>query len=293
VHRIRPATLDDATAWAAVVQAASPHLVLDAGSEAHEMRTDPPDARRAVCEVDGRVVGVARLRVHDGEDDAGVQVMVDPFHRRRGLGSALVAWLEPLLEASGRQRATAIVEDDDGSRVAAERWGYRLTRSFQKVAVDPSRVAEPGPVPPGHEVVAVDAVGPHAIWEAHQQVARDDPSGLTLPQPYDEWRAGWDDPRARPDLGRAVLVDGELAAYTLVGAAEGRAWSDMTGTLPAHRGRGLALLVKQHALRACAGAGIELALTGNDRENLPMVAVNSRLGYQLVASPALAERVLR
>jgi hypothetical protein len=67
----------------------------------------------------------------------------------------------------------------------------------------------------------------------------------------------------------------------------------MTGTLPAHRGRGLALLAKQHALRACAVAGIEVAFTGNDRENLPMVAVNQRLGYLLVASPSLAERPLR
>lgn len=257
------------------------------------MRTDPPGARRAVCEVDGRVVGVARLRVHDDDDNAGVMVMVDPFHRSRGLGSALLQWAEPLLQSSGSVRATAIVEDDDGSRAAADRWGYRLTRSFQKVAVDPSSVPEPQPAPPGHEVVALDGVGPRAIWEAHQQVARDDPSGLTLPQPYEEWLAGWDDPRSRPDLGRAVLFDGALAAYTLVGAAEDRAWSDMTGTLPAHRGRGLALLAKQHALRACAAAGIELAFTGNDQANLPMVAVNRRLGYRLVASPSLAERPLR
>ena len=130
------------------------------------------------------------------------------------------------------------------------------------------------------------------MWHAHQQVARDDPSGLTLPMPWEDWQSDWSDPRARPDLGRAVLVDGDLAAYSMLGTAGDRAWSDMTGTLPAHRGRGLALLAKQHTLRAAAAAGITRAITGNDGANLPMLAVNQRLGYVPVARPALAERAL-
>ena len=43
---------------------------------------------------------------------------------------------------------------------------------------------------------------------------------------------------------------------SLLGAAGQRAWSGMTGTLPQHRGRGLARLAKHHALHAGdVGAG--------------------------------------
>jgi len=287
---VRPANLDDARAWAEVVGTVAPYLVLDAASEAHEMRTDPPGTARAVAVADGRVVGVARMRDHPEEEHASVLVMVLPDHRRRGTGAALLAELEPHVHRTGKSVVTSIVEDDDDSRLVAGRWGFRIVRTFRSSAVDPRELGTPPAPPTGVQVVPVADVGPHRIWEAHQQVARDDPSGLTLPQPYGEWHDNWADPRQRPDLGRAVLVDHELAAYTLVGVAGDRAWSDMTGTLPDHRGRGLALLAKQHALAAVAAVGVTRAMTGNDARNAPMVAVNRRLGYRLTARPALAER---
>ena len=86
---LRPATYDDATAWAATVLEASPHLVVDAASELHEMRHDPPGTERRVAEVDGEVVGIARARVYDDEDHASLMVMVRPAHRRCGVGTAV------------------------------------------------------------------------------------------------------------------------------------------------------------------------------------------------------------
>ena len=291
MHAIRPATLADAGGWARVVLSASPLMVVDERSEAHEIRTDPADARRVVATVDDEVVGVARFRTYDGEDHASFQVLVDPAHRRRGIGAGLLEELDGHLHSSGKPRVTTIVEDDDASRIASACWGFTVTRSLRMAAVDPRTVDHPGPTPDDVSVVPVADVGPRQVWETHQQVARDDPSGLTLPVPYDEWlTTDWSDPRARPDLGRAVLVDDELAAYSLIGTAGERAWSAMTGTLPAQRGRGYALLAKRHTLRAAAAAGITRATTGNDDANVPMLAVNARLGYQPVASPAVAER---
>ena len=291
MHAIRPATRADAGGWARVVLSASPLMVVDERSEAHEIRTDPVDARRVVATVDDEVVGVARFCTYDDEDHATFQLLVDPAHRRRGIGTGLLAELEGHLAASGKPKVTTVVEDDDASRSACARWGFTITRSLRMAVVDPRAVGHPGPTPDHVTVVPVADVGPRQVWETHQQVARDDPSGLTLPVPYDEWLAAeWSDPRSRPDLGRAVLVDDELAAYSLLGTAGQRAWSAMTGTLPAHRGRGYALLAKHHVLRAAAAAGITSATTGNDAANAPMLAVNARLGYQPVASPAVAER---
>jgi GNAT superfamily N-acetyltransferase len=292
MHHIREATLADAGPWAGVVLEASPHMVLDERSEAHEMRTDPPDAHRFVAEVAGRVVGVARSRSYADEDHASLLVMVRPEHRQGGCGRALLDAVLDSVAGSGKARAVAIVEDDEASRIATESWGFSVTRQFQKAMVDPRDIPPPGPAAHGVTVVPLDDVGAEQVWQAHQRVARDDPSGLTLPMPWEHWQSEWSDPRARPDLGRAVLVDGDLAAYSMLGTAGDRAWSDMTGTLPEHRGRGLALLAKQHTLQAAAAAGITRAITGNDDANLPMLAVNRRLGYATVARPALAERAL-
>lgn len=284
---IRPATLDDAAAWAGVVAAASPYLVQDAESTAHEMRTEPPDARRLVAEAAGRVVGVARLRAYEGESHASLLVNVPPRERRRGIGRALLDAMEPLLAATGRPSVHSIVEDDDDSRIASQAWGFRLTRTFRMAAVDPRLV----PAPPADErVVPLDRVPREAIWRLHNAVVSDDPSGLSLPTPYEEWLEDWLDPRNRPELSHGVLVGGELVAFSQLGSAGPRAWSAMTGTRAEHRGHGLALVCKQHTLHAAALAGVEICFTGNDHANAPMVAVNDRLGYRPFAAPRLGVR---
>lgn len=289
---IRPATVADAEAWARVQLAAVPYFVTDAAATAHELRTDPPDAVRLVAEEDGVVRGVARLRLRDTEDHASLQLIVEPSHHRRGIGGLLLASLGEALATCGKDRLTCVVEDDDGSRAAAAAWGFATTRTFQMSAVDPATVPEPAPLPEGYRLTTAAELGPRAVWEVFNRVVRDDPSGLSVPTPYDEFLDDWSDPRARPGSSHAaVTVDGP-AAFTMVGAAGDRAWSNMTGTLPAHRGRGLALVLKQHSLLAVAASGVRRAICGNDAANLPMLAVNRRLGYQPLARPALGEKPL-
>lgn len=55
--------------------------------------------------------------------------------------------------------------------------------------------------------------------------------------------------------------------------------SELTVTHPAHRGRGLATLVKAHALAWAQNSGYTHAGTGGTVLNLPMLRVNTRLGY--------------
>jgi GNAT superfamily N-acetyltransferase len=79
-------------------------------------------------------------------------------------------------------------------------------------------------------------------------------------------------------------VDGTLASFSLVKRDGDRMWSDMTATLPTHRGRGLARLVKLAALHRAAADGVAMAYTSNDAANAPMLAVNRRLGYRTTSS---------
>lgn len=287
---VRAATTADAPGWAEVVAARSPFLVQDARSTAFEIANDPPDARRAVAEEQGRVIAVARFRAYPGEDQVSVLVMVHPDHRRRGVGSALMSWHQTHIDAAGRSTMRSIVEDDDASRAAARAWGFDLTRRLQMVALDPRRVAATEPPPADATLVPLADVEPAHAWAALNAVVGDDPSGLSHEMPWETFLAEWTHPLRRHDLGRAVMSGGEVAAFSVLSAAGGRAWSDMTGTRPAHRGHGLALLAKREAIRAAARDGVTLALAGNDVDNAPMVAINDRLGYHLFASPSVGVR---
>jgi GNAT superfamily N-acetyltransferase len=285
---VRPAELGDAAAWASIVAACSPYLVQDARSTEHELRTEPPQVRRLVATRDGRVVGVSRLHAYLDEEHATLLVMVPAEHRRAGVGRTLLAAQLPSVRAAGKDTVASVVEDDADSRAAAAAWGFVSTRSFAMSMVEPGRVVA-SEIPEGVEVVPLTAVPTRVVWHAHSAVVREDPSGLSVPVTFEEFLDDWGDPRMRPDLGRAVLVDGEFASFTMLGVAGDRAWSDMTGTLPAYRGRGYALLAKQHSLVAAAAAGVTKAIAGNDERNGPMVAVNRALGYRPFAHPELAE----
>lgn len=286
--QIRSADLTDAAAWAEITVACSP-LVIDEASAAHEMRTDPSAVRRVVAEVGGNTVGIGHCRLHDDQDHTSLTIMVRPEHRRRGVGRALLDAFAADLAHSGKSAAHTIVEDDIDSQAAAARWGFELTRTFRMAAVDPRTL----PVPENDSrIVPLADRHREEIFELHNRIVVDDPSGLSLPQPWEDWLADWNDPRNRPALSRGVVVDGRLVAFSVIGTAGDRAWSQMTGTDPAHRGRGLARLAKHHTLYGAARAGISRCMTGNDSANQPMLAINDRLGYRVLAVERLGVRQL-
>jgi RimJ/RimL family protein N-acetyltransferase len=284
---LRPGGLEDAGPWAEVVARASPYLVQDRESETHEMQHDPPGARRWVVEDTGRVVALARVVEYDGEDHASIRLMVRPGDRRRGHGRALLEHV--LADGVGHPTLHTIVEDDDDSRAAAGRLGFELTRTFRMSAVDPRTLEAP---PDDERVRPLADLDEQELWATHNAVVGDDPSGLSLPITFEEWLADWRDPRARPDLSTGIVEDGRLVAFSRIGAAGTRAWSDMTGTVAEHRGRGLGLLAKQHTLAKAASAGIERCFAGNDDDNVAMLGINRRLGYRPFASPRLGVKVL-
>jgi GNAT superfamily N-acetyltransferase len=258
---------------------ASPFLVSSEEAVLHDMAHHPATLARYVVVEDGQVLGLSRVREggRPGEVRAMIQVHAD--HRGRGVGTVL---LEQVLRVADGRPVAGVVNGDDESVAVSDYWGFVRDRSHRISAVDPREVPTPGPTPTGLSVVPLTAVAPDLVWACLREVAVDDPSGLTRAVPLEEFVATeWTDPLHRPDLGRAVVTeDGTVAAYTEITAAHGRAWNAMTGTLPGRRGRGLATLVKAHALAACAAAGISTCGTGNDDANAPMLAVNDRLGYR-------------
>ncbi|MGA9746916.1 MAG: GNAT family N-acetyltransferase [Nocardioides sp.] len=277
--QLRFATHGAAAGWAAVQRSASPFLVGSEESVLHDMTHHAATLARYVVVEDGAVLGLTRVRAAASLREVRVMLQVHADHRGRGVGTRL---LEQALRVADGRSLAGVVNGDDYSVAVSDHWGFARERSHRISTVDPREAPAPRATPEGLAVVPLATLDAALVWACLQEVALDDPSGLTRPVPLAEFLdTEWSDPLHRADLGRAaVTADGTVAAYAQITAADDRAWNAMTGTLPAYRGRGLATLVKAHALAACAAAGITSCGTGNDDANAPMLAVNGVLGYR-------------
>lgn len=208
------------------MSAATPYLVVDEASVRHETATERRTLARLVAEVDGRVVGVARVRDHGDRTMLMVQVL--PSHRRQGVGTSLLTAALPAAVSRGAAEVAGIVGGDDGSQTAARAWGFTPGRRHTISAVDPRTVVD------DDDAVPLAAVGPRAVHECFAACAGDDPSGLSQAHSYDEFlREDWSLPTHRPDLGRAILDDeGRVLALAMVTVAGQRAWNAFTGPAP-------------------------------------------------------------
>jgi mycothiol synthase len=237
---------------------------------------------------------------------------VHPDHRRRGVGTSLLAWqvrraneiaadLDPSLPTSIQLDA---LEDHRDLLRLASRAGFEPVRRFLDVARPTSL-----PVPPVADPAGVE----RRDWEpgldepvrlAHAVAFRD--HWGSEPRTRDEWRQWYTGHRSfRPDLS-GVAVDqatGAVLSYVLVAAypqdwahTPVEAWINTVGTVPAWRGRGIAawLLSDVLARVAASDTGFERAILGVDADN-PTGALRlyRRLGFEDVRATttlALAPR---
>ncbi|MBD0329560.1 MAG: GNAT family N-acetyltransferase [Thermoleophilia bacterium] len=300
---------DDARPVADLMRRLVPQYLVTPALILHWLRSAPERAhsRLWVAEVEGRVVGLAWVDLKWWAADPGIGsifLLIDTPSRRRGLGSALYDAAERHLLDHGAWKLEAQVVDDDGRRFA-ERRGYHETRRERLSQLDvptadlselpelaAAKAAEGVRVVPLRDLVS-RARELHALYEeAAKDMPTDDPHGDV---DFDEWE--------RETLGNPLLdaegsmnvLDGDRPvafAWLLVDREGGRAVHELTGTLRAYRGRGLARLAKLAAIEWCREHGIRTLLTGNDTENAPMLAINDRLGYRPTVVDAEYVRVV-
>lgn len=209
---------------------------------------------------------------------------VHPDHRCQGAGSALFTAVRQHLAQIGvrRVRTWALTQ----SLSFARRHGFTPGRELRYSALD-LRLAPPPPsVHDGVQLVALRDLDDRRLYEAHLAAGADEPGDVTLDaMSYETWRYEiWDDLGLDKNASTAALVGPKVVAFSLVKRDGDRMWSDLTATVPQHRGRGLARLVKSAALRHAAALGVTLAYTSTDESNLAMLAVNTHLGYRPVAT---------
>lgn len=297
VFEIRTAGPEDAVGIARIWAGTMPHLVKTA--RAIEIELQHGRSRGVRIAADGPdVVGYANIYLPSPGVEAPrvrITLQVPVEHRRQGIGTALLAAITERAVEVSAGRLLVVVRDDAESKEFAATHGFALGRRMTNSAAELSSAREPVAPPDGLRVVSYGELEPRQVYDAEVQVRDDDPSGLSGGPTYDEWeRISWQNPDGRRDLSAAVLDGDRVLSFVTTTADPDRGiiWSNLTGTIPSARGRGLAKVVKSVALARARDAGFVTASTGNDAGNAPMLAVNKWLGYRETSGAWTAEKAL-
>ena len=256
---------------------------------------------------DGRVVGHLAVELHlrDNTHRAELTLAVQPEHRRRGVGTALLETAERVARDERRtvlgvESDVATGHDDPAAGFAARR-GFGAaqqelhSRLTVPVAIESARAEAEKHANEYEVLTSWDGIPDEWLadraWLA-RRMSTDAPLGAV-----DFGEEDWSADRVRHDFdlirqeGRRVVESvarhvpsGQLVGYTTIVVTEGRPeiaeqWATLV--LHEHRGRRLGLLLKTANLQALVA---EMPLvrrihTWNAVENEPMLQVNRSLGF--------------
>jgi GNAT superfamily N-acetyltransferase len=292
---IRPYRDDDVPAVVELLREVRPGALWSVEAFRHWLQKTPERARHTawVAEEDGRVVGwgsaLRWAHVEDAEG-GGVHVSVPREHRRQGIGGALLDLGIEHCARLGLLKVSAYSVDEDGHGFL-ERRGFRHTHSERYARLDPRQadLSELGAVraraeAEGFRVVPFSECRPEDVHAVDAEASADIPEEEPITyMPFEEWLPQhWEHPQVTREGSFAVVHDGRPVAIAMlrIDREGGRAGNDITGTLRAYRGRGLARLAKLAQLEWLAAEGFTSVVTMNDETNAPMLAVNTRLGYR-------------
>jgi len=168
-----------------------------------------------------------------------------------------------------------------GFRNAWQSWGAHLDlRTFRPEAFAP---LEERLFLAGHEPERLSPDAPDADWAAlhalHRLGLEDAPRNPTT-TPDRLTPGALRDTVRREEAAFVMRLRGEIVASTRLTLRASGVESEQTVTSRAHRGQGVATALGAHALAWAQAQGFTQAGTGGTVLNLPMLRVNTRLGYR-------------
>jgi mycothiol synthase len=266
----------------------------------------------------GRIAGFASLsaggmmRHPDGAQSGNVSVA--RAARGNGIGSALLAEIE---EEARTRRAPRLLGGANAAHPDSLAWterrgfreiGRRIESYVELASFDPSAwndkvrdVKRSGiTLRTFAEVMdPLDAAGresfSRALFDAQGPMWEDIPFATpTEPWPYERFRQlAFESGQLMTDTS-VLAYDGDtIAGFTQTAKRQDKdAYTWMTGTGRAYRGRGIATALKVEALTLAKGKGLRAMLTTNDEPNKAMRGINARLGYQMLPAHVQLEKKL-
>lgn len=242
-----------------------------------------------------------------------IRVLVDPGHRRRGVGRALYRTLEERARATGADELVTEAQADDADAPAfLVRRGFveyhrRFESRLRLAEVDPATIGRgidastDALFPTGvriatyHQLALALTDAPRRFYDLDALLWPDVPFGVTGALPsFEEYQAT---ELASPDfLPEAAFI--ALDGGTWVGMCtltDGRNYvlNAMTGVRRAWRGRGLARWLKLHSIRWALEHGAAEIRTFNDAVNDAILALNRSLGFRVASIELRYRKELR
>jgi GNAT superfamily N-acetyltransferase len=236
--------------------------------------------------------GMAALYVH-GPTATFLYVLVEPRRRRRGLGTALLERVLVRCRELGVEALRGAHSTPAGAAFAAA-VGARDEQRIVQSLLD-LRAAELPELEPTDGFRLVTWLGrvpeEHLASYVLARAAMDDapaPDGMDFPSwTAEKVRASEESLERRNREMRltvAMNAGGEIAAFTEVRVSRGSTlgFTDDTGTVAAHRGKGLARAVKVESLRRLRSEHPEVIVvtTSNAEENAVMRHLNESIGFR-------------
>ncbi|MCU1518930.1 MAG: family N-acetyltransferase [Pseudarthrobacter sp.] len=316
----RPASAADVPDWAALIArtaAVETPVWYERAADLHQqvVSTKNPPATSTILGVDGTGVprAYARISRNPDADKAHGFGCVDPAWQRRGVGAALLRWLEE----RARQR---FADDSSGSgtrhvprlRIGTEQQhghqarllesaGYTVVRYFNEMHRPLDQPMPAAGLAGGLELAGLAPELHEAVRRAHNDAFRD--HWGSEPRDEESWSFTLTHPHARPDLSAVVLDSstGEVAGYQLAshdpeaaaqrGIREG--YTELLGVRRDYRGRGIARALLAEAIGRFTAAGMDVASLDVDSEN-PTGALNlyTKMGYRAVSTSMAWDKTL-
>ena len=250
-------------------------------------------------------IGIAEMPLKDNLKFAHLKLRVVPEHRRLGHGAAI---LEALLEVSRESSRTTVMAEArwdvgataSGNTLFARAQGFHLDLLDAHRVLDLPATMPEAPARDGYVLRSWRGPCPEERIDQYAEllalVAQDAPSGdLKLEKEFfDAGRVRFqEESLARQgrtmQISVALAPDGSLAGHTQLVFRDADpidVYQSDTLVLSEHRGQGLGLSLKVHAMEASRDllAGRSLVHTYNAASNGPMIAVNEALGFRLASN---------